>query len=67
MAVALHDLGGHRIHRQAEPGADILFDLGRHVGVGADRAGDLADGDLVAGGLQAVALAAQFVEPAEPA
>ena len=53
-AVAQHDLGGHGRRGQAEalarPGSPRRVD----VGVGADRSGDLGDGDAGAGGAQPV-------------
>ena len=41
-----------RLGREAELGADQLLDARVDVGVGADGAADLADGDVVGGGAQ---------------
>ena len=46
VAVALHDLGGHRLEADAEPAADGDFHVGRQMREGADGAGDLADRGL---------------------
>ena len=43
VAVALHDLGGHRLEADAEPVADGSFHVGREMREGADRAGELPD------------------------
>src|SRR4029078_85282 len=47
MAVALHDLGAHRVHVQAERREPVGFDVRVEVAVRADRPGDLARADLV--------------------
>ncbi len=47
VAVAVDDLRGDRLDEEAEAAADVVLDLGRDGGVGADGAGDLADGDLL--------------------
>ena len=46
VAIALHDLRGDGLGAQAERGERLLLDRRREVGVGADGAGDLADGDV---------------------
>ena len=62
VAVAGDDLGGgHR--REAEGGAHVGLDPGVDVGVGADRARELAHGDGVAGPSQAVAVAVGLEGP----
>ena len=48
VAVALHDLGGDGVGGEAEALEGVVFDFGGDVGVGADRAGDFACGDVVA-------------------
>ena len=45
---------------QAELGRDMLFDRGRNVGEGADRAGNRAGGDVVARRDQPLAVAREF-------
>ena len=54
--VALDDLGRHRLGLEPERVAHLLLDLGRHVGEGADRAGDLPDPDGLPGPDQALAV-----------
>ena len=62
VAVPGDHLGG-RHRRQAERGADPGLDRGVDVGVGPDRARQLADGDGVAGGAQAAAVAVGLQRP----
>ena len=61
--VALDDLGGQPGGFQAHLLADVGFDPGIDVGIGADRAGQFADGDDVAGPFQALDVAFGFVHP----
>ena len=49
VAVARDHLGGDVLAPQAEPLHHPRLDRGRHRGVGADRAGELADGELLEG------------------
>ena len=49
VAVARHDLGGNRLDAEAELLRHIGFHLRIDMGEGADRAGDGAGGDLLAG------------------
>ena len=49
MPVALDDLGADRVDAQAELGQHLGLEVGREVAVGADRAADLAGGDLGGG------------------
>ena len=53
VAVAGDDLGGDRLDRQPQTGRDMGLYPRIDGGEGADGAGDGADGDLLAGGLQA--------------
>ena len=53
VAVARHDLGGDVLAPQPEPLHHPRLDRGRNRGVGADRAGELAEGELVEGRLEA--------------
>ena len=46
VAIALHDLGGHRLEADAEPRADRRLHVRREVREGADGAGDLSDRGL---------------------
>jgi hypothetical protein len=55
--VAQHDLRRDRGRRQPQGGRDLLLDRRIDVGVGAHRAGDLADRDRLAGPQQPVARA----------
>ena len=63
VAVALHDLGRGGSGAQAERRADLVFEIGRNMGVRADRSGDLADRHVLAGKVEAALVAAQFVVP----
>ena len=63
VAVALQGLGRDRGGLQAERRANIVFQVGRHIGMGAGRAGDFADCDILAGFGQAAAMPAHFVHP----
>ena len=49
VAIARDDLGGDVLAPQPEPLHHPRLDRGRHRGVGADRAGELAEGELVEG------------------
>ena len=49
MAVARHDLGGHVLTAEPEPLHHPRLDRRRNRGVGADRAGELAEGELLEG------------------
>ena len=62
MPVAGDHLGGR--HRgQAEGGTDTGLHRRIDVGVGADRTGELAHGDAVAGGLHPAAVAVSLQRP----
>ena len=52
-----------RSRTQAKLHADVFLDAGRNGGVGANSAGDGADGDVVYSGIQASAGATQLVHP----
>ena len=60
VAVARHDLGGNRLDAEAELLRHIGFHLGIDMGEGADRAGDGAGGDLLAGAHQPFARAGEL-------
>jgi hypothetical protein len=47
VAVALDDLGAHRVHVQAERREHLALDVRAEVAVRPDRPGDLAGADLV--------------------
>ena len=64
VAVARHDLRRDRLGREPEPPSTAGLDLGRVVGERADRAGQLADRDLVARLDQRAPAAAQLGVPA---
>ena len=59
--VALHDLRRDRGRLEAKLAADERLDLWREVGVGADGAGELADGDAWLEGLESLERAAKLV------
>ena len=63
MPIAANNLGAHRHRPQPHPRQGILLHLRRYVGVGADRACQLADTQLLARGLQAKARLAQRIDP----
>ena len=48
VAVALDDLGRHRLHAEAEVAADLVLELRLDMGEVADRPRQLADGDRLA-------------------
>ena len=64
VAVAAHHLGRGRVGRQAERARTRTLHLGADVGVGADRAGDLADRDPLPRARQPLRVALQLREPA---
>ncbi len=63
VAVAGDHLRGDRGGLEGQSCADLLFRIGRDVTEGADRAGKLADAQIVGGGFQALAPAHQLVIP----
>jgi hypothetical protein len=63
VSVALNDLRRHRIDSKAQHVADIVFEVGWHVRMCADRPGNLADRDAIARGLQTLTGTAHFVVP----
>ena len=60
VAVARDDLRRGWFDDEAEFGGDMLLNRRRHIGKGADRAGDCAGGDVVAGVDEAVAVALEL-------
>ena len=48
---------------KTEAGADFLFRFGSDVAEGAHGAGDLADAQVLGGGVEAGEVARQFIEP----
>src|SRR5436190_1314789 len=63
MTVSVDDLRRDRLDEEAEAAADLLLEIRRDGGVGADGAGDLADGDLLLCLRKAVDVAAHLVVP----
>src|SRR5438093_3241033 len=63
MTVAVDDLRRDGLDEEAEPAADLLLEVGRDGCVGADGAGDLADGYLLLRLRQAMRVAAHLVVP----
>ncbi len=63
VAVALDDLGGNIDRLEAERGADGLFVLRFEVAEGADGAGELADAEVLGGGVEALEVALNFRVP----
>src|SRR5437773_5903205 len=63
MTVSVDDLRRDGLDEEAETAADLLLEVGRDSGVGADGAGDLANGDLLLGLCEAVGVAAHLVVP----
>ncbi len=64
MTVAGDHLGGYRRHPQPQLVQRRFLDTGFDRGVGADRAGELADADVLAGGHQPLPVTIELVQPA---
>ena len=60
IAVTLHDLGGVRVHGQAQTGQGLFLQFGRKEGVGAHGAGDLAHAHALDTGLDALQMALEL-------
>ena len=67
VSVALDDLGRDRLDAESELAADALLDVRRDGRVGADGAGDLADGDGLDRVGESASVAAGLVDPARRA
>ena len=60
IAVTLHDLGGVRVHGQAQTGQGLFLQFGGKEGVGAHGAGDLAHAHALDTGLDALQMALEL-------
>ena len=64
VAIALDDLGAHRVHREAEVGEDLRLEVGGEVAVRPDGPRDLAGRRVLEGAGQAKPVAIELEGPA---
>ena len=63
MAIALDDLCRDWLGDQAERFEGVSLESRAEVGIGTDRAGELADADSLAGGDESLAVASELGKP----